>query len=367
MTVHELKTRQNSPKFVVDTRPGESVFECKNSKSVLLLLLSLLAAPGFVSAQSAPPAADTFVSITNASANHGAAQVLLVTGSTDSYISFNLGALPTGAHVRKATLRLFVDSVAAAGQFDVYQVDGPWTENGLTYRNAPALGRSATGSHPVALSAANIGQFVLIDITPLVQDWVSGIVPNDGIALVQAGGGVFSFDSKENITTSHHPELEIAITGPAGPQGPQGRMGLTGPAGPQGATGPQGPKGTTGAQGSAGQAWVATTVIHTGGSSFAMTGATGFYWNNSGGDFRWNLDAPTPSKQYCFGNYAGQVGALTIASTAGVSIVYEGSNGTASTGTLVSSGGKGDFICLVGVDSTHYAAAGAGYGSWTNN
>jgi len=61
---------------------------------------------------------------------------------------------------------------------------------------------------------------MLIDIIPLVQQWVSGVTPNNGIevAMTTTTGAVF-FDSKETIVFSHHPELQIALSGPAGPPG----------------------------------------------------------------------------------------------------------------------------------------------------
>lgn len=51
-----------------------------------------------------------------------------------------------------------------------------------------------------------------------------------------------------------------------------------------------------------------------------------------------------------------------------VSGYYKGVAGTTGTsGNIASAGAAGDFICLVGVDSTHYMVTGAGYGTWTNN
>ncbi len=167
--------------------------------------------------------------------------------------------MPSGASVSKATLRLYVNQVVTPGKFDVYQLNNGWVESALTYSNAPLRGASATGSHPVAFTASSLNQFVLIDITPLVNGWANGSIANHGLelALTSATGAV-AFDSKEALNTSHQPELEIALTqptGPQGPQGPQGPSGMTGMQGPQGltgATGPQGPIGMTGAQGPAG-------------------------------------------------------------------------------------------------------------------
>jgi hypothetical protein len=199
-------------------------------------------------AQSAPPIADTYIASSKTSTNYGSQATLVVQTGTQTFLKFDLSALPSGINVSKATLRLYLNAVSASGSVDVFPVFNNWSEGTLTYKNAPLLGGSATGGHPVALSSSNLNQFVIIDVTQLVQDWVSGIQPNYGLALALGGtAGSFSFDSKESIATSHQPELEIATTGPAGPQGIQGPQGLTGvpgpagPIGPQGQTGPQGP------------------------------------------------------------------------------------------------------------------------------
>ncbi len=74
-------------------------------------------------------------------------------------------------------MRLFVDAVSQGGSFDVYEIDQPWTENSLTFNTAPSLGVSASGGKPVAVSKSSLNQFVVVDITPLVQGWLSGTVP----------------------------------------------------------------------------------------------------------------------------------------------------------------------------------------------
>src|SRR5262249_19940583 len=56
-------------------------------------------------------------------------------------------------------------------------------------------------------------QFVVIDVTQLVKDWVNGALTNNGIVLVpSAGSGLDSeFDSKEDKDTSHEPRLEMVL------------------------------------------------------------------------------------------------------------------------------------------------------------
>src|SRR5208283_3687036 len=220
-------------------------------RAVLILLCSLSAL-----AQSAPPNADTDTSHTAPTTNYGGAvSLVLQPGSNHAYIRFDLSTLPPNASINKATLLLFVNAVITDGSFDVYQVNTAWSENTLTFNNAPPLGVSATSGNPVAVTKAK--QFVLVDITPLVQAWANGSIVNDGIALaLTSSTGNFAFDSKESTTTSHHPELEVALNGAVGPEGPQGPQGPAGAEGATGAQGSQGPMGPIGPQGPAGVAGI---------------------------------------------------------------------------------------------------------------
>src|SRR3974390_820162 len=205
-------------------------------------------------AQAAAPSANTFI-ILNSSSNYGGSNGLAVSPTNLTFIQFDFSWLPQSASVNKATLRLFLDNITANGSFDVYQVNGPWTQTTLNYYNMPAIGVSATGGNPRALVNSQIRSFVLIDITALVQAWVSGATPNYGVALqLTTPAGSLSFDSKENTNSSHQPEIEIVLNGPAGPQGPQGQQGPNGLSGSQGPAGPQGPAGSNGLQGPAGTA-----------------------------------------------------------------------------------------------------------------
>ena len=72
------------------------------------------------------------------------------------------------------------------------------------------------------VNLANV--FLTVDVTPLVQSWVSG-TPNYGIWVRAASAQTttsVSFDSKEATNTSHAAYLDVTVAsmGPAGPQGP---------------------------------------------------------------------------------------------------------------------------------------------------
>ncbi len=195
----------------------------------------------------APPSGDAFVLSSTPRANYGAFPLLVVQQGGNSYIRFNLSSIPANSTISKATLRLYVDAVARPGSFDVFEINSSWSESSLTFNNAPALGSSATQGHATPITSASLSQFVVIDITSLVQQWVNGTTQNNGIALaLTTSNGGFSFDSKESNFTSHQPELEIALQGQTGEQGPPGPQGPQGPAGAQGPQGPQGPQGIPG-------------------------------------------------------------------------------------------------------------------------
>jgi Chaperone of endosialidase/Collagen triple helix repeat (20 copies) len=283
-------------------------------------------------AQSTPPVGDVLTYSNNPNTNYGSYTSLFVQkGSltSASYIKFNLATLPSGVSVNKATLRLFVNQVAANGSFDVYQLNTSWSESALTYNNAPALGTSATGNHPIAFTSNTVNQFLVIDITPLVQGWANGSITNNGLALaLTTSAGAVAFDSKESIYTSHQPELEIALTGPAGPvgpQGPQGPQGLTGNTGATGATGPQGPIGLTGATGPQGPIGLTGPAGATGATGpqgpIGLTGPAGAT-GATGAQGPTGLTGP-----------AGPTGPQGPAGPAGTGVTVDGDNLTVYVGT----------------------------------
>jgi len=187
-----------------------------------------------------------------ANAKYGTQAILSVRGAAGgaalkrSFLKFDLSTVPAGmtsADVQKATLKLYVSKLTVAGSFDVAKVTGGWDETTITDQTAPSVeGGVATG---VRINEGKI--FVTVDLTNLVMGWLSGTVPNYGIAILPNIEGItVDFDSKESSTTSHEPRLDIVLRGPQGLPGPQG------------ATGPKGDKGDPGAPGLPGHSPVLT-------------------------------------------------------------------------------------------------------------
>jgi hypothetical protein len=158
------------------------------------------------------PLGDSYTNSADPTSNYGATPLLYVNGAAEIvYIQFPLSSIPAGASVSQATLKLYVNGVTTAGSFNVDYVNGAWAESTIDASNAPALGTTIVSN--VSITSADKNQYILINLTPAVQAWLSGSETNDGIALVANSTFNASFDSKENPGTSHPAELDIAYAG----------------------------------------------------------------------------------------------------------------------------------------------------------
>ncbi len=212
---------------------------------------------------------DAYVNSAHPLVNYGSLSNLYVNGNGTALLQFDLSSLPAGTtanQIGSASLKLYVNRVNASGVVNVAPVSSAWSESSVTYATMPSLGSAVASFTP-----ATAQQFIVIDITTLVQGWVATPSSNFGIALTTSAGDLV-LDSKENDETGHAAHLDITVVsqGPAGPQGPQGATGLNGTA----ATISVGST-TTGAAGSS------ASVTNSGSSSAAVlnftvpAGATG--------------------------------------------------------------------------------------------
>lgn len=189
-----------------------------HSNALLALLFSvavIVLLPVSSLAQQATLTDDAQTSTSNPNQNFGSRVSVQVSGTTfKGFLKFKLTPnLPngtTGVRIEKATLKLFVTAVNTAGAAEVYRVAGAWDEGSITNNTAPALGSLLTS---LSFDATNEDRWVTVDIKSLVKDWLDNVVPNNGVALVAAPGGLnVTFNSKENGTTSHEPLLEILLS-----------------------------------------------------------------------------------------------------------------------------------------------------------
>ena len=162
--------------------------------------------------------ADAHVNSALPAVNSGAISNLNVGGGYTALLQFDLSTLPAGttaAQVTRATLRLYCNRMDTAGLVSVQAVSGAWGESSVTYATLPSLGAAAQ-----VVQVGQAGAYVAVDVTALVQGWLTAPATNHGVALT-AGTAVVQFDSKENDLTGHAPVLDVALAsvGPAGPHG----------------------------------------------------------------------------------------------------------------------------------------------------
>lgn len=191
-----------------------------------LLLTSIFALSAFAQIT---PSDDAYVNSAAPTANYGAATTLNLSSAADTgFIRFDLTAVPagyTGSSIAKATLKLYVNSVTTAGSFNVNYVNGTWGERTIKYDLQPAIGTTIAAGVP--LTTGSKGEYLEIDLTAAVVEWLNGTQANDGIALVADSPLVATFDSKENTGASHPPELDVVYASIAGLTTESG-SGLTG-------------------------------------------------------------------------------------------------------------------------------------------
>jgi hypothetical protein len=138
-----------------------------------------------------------------ASTNFGtSAELAAKDGSSDvdrrSFLRFNLGAIPSGRMITKATLRLRVTITQNPVNSLYFVANDTWQENTVTWSNMPAYTTPALASKTVP----NVGQWLELDVTAKAQAELSG----DGLlslALASTANSNSFFSSSEGANPPH--------------------------------------------------------------------------------------------------------------------------------------------------------------------
>src|SRR5580704_19759246 len=141
---------------------------------VKLAALSVVALPAF--AVEATLEADAHVSSARSAVNSGAISNLDVGGGYTALLQFDLSTLPAGttaAQVSRATLRLYCNRMDTSGLVSVQPVGGAWGEYSVTYATLPSLGAAVQ-----VISVSQVGAYVAVDVTALVQGWIAAAATN---------------------------------------------------------------------------------------------------------------------------------------------------------------------------------------------
>lgn len=148
------------------------------------------------------PAADSYVTSLSPSSNYGSSTSLRADGSpiVRGYVRFSVSGL--GGTVTKATLRVYANSSHNLG-YDVFPLvaGATWTESGITYSNAPALGSPKAGSS----GAFAVGTWTNVDVTALVAG--NGTVQ---LAITTTSSTAMNLASRESGATA--PQLVITTS-----------------------------------------------------------------------------------------------------------------------------------------------------------
>ena len=180
-----------------------------------LAVAGMVLATCAANATEATVAGDAYVNSAYPSTNFGGLTNLYVGSGGTALIQFDLSSLPAGttaSQIGKATLKLYVNRVNSSGTVTVLPITSTWSESSVTYSTIPTLGSAIAAFTPTVAQ-----QFAVIDVTSLVQAWVTTPSSNFGVALTSTAGD-FVFDSKENDETSHLAHLDVTVVsqGPAG-------------------------------------------------------------------------------------------------------------------------------------------------------
>jgi hypothetical protein len=154
---------------------------------------------------------DAYISSRNPNTNYGVVTTLNVSDKVSdrryALYHFDLSQLPAGANITSATVSLYVTDQNNR-TVNIHRITSDWRESTVTWNNA-------NGSFNPAPSAlfipVMINQYIVTDITTLVQQWASGSVPNYGMMLVGTVNNQTSYASREN-TPDKLPYLTIRYT-----------------------------------------------------------------------------------------------------------------------------------------------------------
>ena len=79
--------------------------------------------------------ADSYVKANAHNCNFGLQPALRVSAKDEALLGFNLASIPTGAVVRSANLKLYINGENGVDQIEVHRIVSPWDEGAVTYRS----------------------------------------------------------------------------------------------------------------------------------------------------------------------------------------------------------------------------------------
>lgn len=193
----------------------------KYQNEFILLALILLLSNNTVFADAGimrlVPVADTFVSENQESASRGSLTTLVIGPQPDQglkshiFMRFDVSDVPRDAVVSSANLYLFEQEQTGyvSWQIDLHSPQSTWMEEGINWINKPAVVQMGTDRMDTA------EPYKYLDLSSLVQGWINGSIPNNGVMLSatdEDAGAHFSIVFRSREAADCRPYLEIAYT-----------------------------------------------------------------------------------------------------------------------------------------------------------
>lgn len=132
----------------------------------------------------------------------------LTTMTARTLVRFDVSALPSTAIITSATLVMRKGAGSGAGALNLYQVTSSWNETSVTWNSLGGAWAPAAVASFLPSSVPLTG-FTAIDLSVLVQQWVSGSAPAYGVMLDQPGSGKSTYGSSDAGVLSNRPKLDV--------------------------------------------------------------------------------------------------------------------------------------------------------------
>ncbi|MEL7566102.1 MAG: DNRLRE domain-containing protein, partial [Dehalobacterium sp.] len=157
----------------------------------------------------------TFVSSVLDSVNLSFSAIIIVGtdpvfGDSISFLKFMIPALPV-ATVDSAKLRLFVfvKTEGPPSPVVVNRVTSVFDIDTVTYNTQPTYEPTAS---MINVTMSDVLQYVEIDVTTLVNQWLNGTYPNEGIALTNPDGTTAVQFGGKSIGAAYEPQLVLTYS-----------------------------------------------------------------------------------------------------------------------------------------------------------
>lgn len=176
---------------------------------------------------------DAHIQEDDPTANFGSANDLKVRSKSEgnnrrALVEFDLSAIPSGAFIESATLRVFMNNAPGISRtYEVHRLTKNWVESQVTWNKRTGASWTTPGGDfdatVIATQTTGTTSSVWLewDVTTLVQDWVNG-TSNFGLLLIDSNeDSATSYEAKFNSSegASDQPELVVVwdTTAPSDP------------------------------------------------------------------------------------------------------------------------------------------------------